>query len=110
MKRRDFIGKTLIGTAGISLGASNLQLSYSFQGANEKIVLALIGSGSRGTGTIISTCKINANVEIKTVCDVNDMKAAKAISAIEKELGYKPQRSNNMKEVFNDKDIDAVWI
>ena len=110
MKRRDFIGKTLIGTAGISLGASNLPLSSSFQGANEKIVLALIGSGSRGTGTIISTCKINANVEIKTVCDVNDLKAAKAISAIEKELGYKPQRSNNMKEVFNDKDIDAVWI
>ncbi len=78
--------------------------------ANDKIVLAIIGSGSRGTGTIISTCKINANVVIKTVCDVNDLKADKAISAIEKQLGYKPQRSKNMKEVFDDKDVDAVWI
>ncbi len=110
MKRRDFIGNTLIGTTGISMGAAILPITASAKGANDKIVLALIGSGSRGTGTIISTCKGNANVEIKTVCDVNDLKAAKAISMIEKELGYKPGHSRNMKEVFNDKDIDAVWI
>ncbi|MGB8490135.1 MAG: Gfo/Idh/MocA family oxidoreductase [Bacteroidales bacterium] len=110
MKRRDFIGKTIIGTAGVSLGASFMPLSSGFQGANDTIVLAIIGSGSRGTGTIISTCKLNANVKIKTVCDVNDLKADKAINAIEKSLGYKPQRSKDMKEVFNDKDIDAVWI
>lgn len=110
MKRRDFIGKTLIGTSGISLGAALMPKTSAAKGANDKIVLALIGSGGRGTGTIISTCKVNANVEIKTVCDVNDLKAAKAISLIEKELGYKPKRSRNMKEVFNDKDIDAVWI
>ncbi len=110
MKRRDFIEKAIIGTAGISLGTSFLPLSTSVQGANDKIVLALIGSGSRGTDTIINTCKINTYVKIKTVCDVNDLKAGKAISAIEKELGYIPQRSKNMKEVFNDKDIDAVWI
>ena len=79
-------------------------------GANDKIVLAIIGSGSRGLGTIINTCKINANVVIKTVCDVNDWKAEKAMAAIEKELGYKTQRSRNMKEVFDDKDVDAVWI
>lgn len=110
MKRRDFISTAVIGTTGISLGVSFLALTSSCKEANDKIVLAIIGSGSRGTGTIISTCKLNANVEIKTVCDVNDLKAAKAINAIEKALGYKPQRSRNMKEVFDDKDIDAVWI
>jgi predicted dehydrogenase len=110
MKRRDFIKTSVVGTTGISLGPSLLS-KISFQkGANDKIVLAIIGSGSRGTGTIISTCKVNANVEIKTVCDVNDLKATKAIGAIEKAIGYKPQRSKNMKEVFDDKDIDAVWI
>ena len=53
---------------------------------------------------------MNANVEIKTVCDVNDLNAAKAIDDIEKELGYKPQFKKYMNEVFNDKDIDAIWI
>src|SRR5450759_4181697 len=110
MKRRDFIGKTMIGTAGISLGASYLPLSSSFQGANDKIVLALIGSGGRGLGTIISTCKVNTNVVIKTVCDVKTTRVEAAQKAIEKELGYKPNSTKNMKEIFNDKDIDAVWI
>jgi predicted dehydrogenase len=110
MKRREFIEKTVAGTAGISLAPAFLSTGSSFRGANDKIVLALIGSGSRGTGTIINACKINQNIEIKTICDVNDIKAAKAINEAEKELGYRPQRSRNMKEVFNDKDIDAVWI
>jgi predicted dehydrogenase len=110
MKRRDFIGSAMIGAAGISLGASVLPKTSFQKGANDKIVLALIGAGGRGPATIISACKVNANVEIKTVCDVNDLKAANAISAIEKELGYKPQFKKYMKEVFDDKDIDAVWI
>lgn len=110
MKRRDFIGKTMIGTAGITLGSSFMTLSSSFQGANDKIVLALIGSGGRGLGTIISTCKVNANVVIKTVCDVKTTRVEAALNTIEKELGYKPGSTKNMKEIFNDKDIDAVWI
>lgn len=109
MKRRDFIGKTIIGASGLSLGTSGL-LPASNMGANDKIVLAIIGSGSRGTSTIINTCKVNKNVEIKTVCDVNDLKAAKAIDQMEKELGYKPAHSRDMKAVFDDKDINAVWI
>lgn len=110
MKRRDFIEKTAIGTAGLSLGPAFLTVSGRFKGANDKIVLALIGAGSRGTGTIINACKINENVEVKTICDVNDIKASRAINTAEKELGYRPGRSRHMKEVFNDKDIDAVWI
>jgi predicted dehydrogenase len=110
MKRRDFIEKTMIGTAGISLGRSFMPLSSSVQGANDKIVLALVGSGPRGTDTIISTCKVNANVVVKTVCDVKTTRIETAVSQIEKELGYKPGSTKNMKEVFDDKDIDAVWI
>jgi len=110
MKRRDFIEKTMLGTAGIAVGSSFTTFKSSVKGANDKIVLALIGAGGRGTGTIINTCKVNKNVVIKTVCDVNDLKATKTLAEIEKELGYKPGHSRNMKEVFNDKDIDAVWI
>jgi predicted dehydrogenase len=109
MRRRDFVGKTLIGTAGIALGTSGLFMS-SCKGANDKVVLALIGSGGRGLPTIISCCQSNTNVEIKTVCDVNDLKSAKGVIEIEKQLGYKPQVTRHMKEVFDDQDIDAVWI
>lgn len=109
MKRRDFIGKTLSGATALGIGATGI-LPASCKGSNKKVVLAIIGAGSRGTGTIINTCKVNENVEIKTVCDVNDLKAATAINEVEKELGYKPVHIKNMKEVLDDKDIDAVWI
>src|SRR6476469_7895822 len=109
MKRRDFIGTAMIGGMSIVPGTSifgNLHV----HGANDKIVLAIIGAGDRGRGTIINCCKINENVVIKTVCDVNDVKAAKTIAQVEKDLGYKPNHSRHIKEVLNDKDIDAVWI
>lgn len=109
MERRKFIGNTLIGASGLALYPSGL-LSASCVGANDKIVLAIIGAGDRGRGTIINTCRVNKNVEIKTVCDVNDLKAAKTVSEIEKELGYKPVHVKDMKAVLNDKEIDAVWI
>ena len=109
MKRRNFIGTTLIGASGLTLAASGM-LTSSGKGANDKVVLAIIGSGSRGRGTIIDTCKVNENVVIKTVCDVNDIKAQMTIEAIERELGYKTSHVKNMKEVLDDKDVDAVWI
>lgn len=110
MKRRSFIGTAIAGSAGIALGASVLPKNSIYKGANDKIVLALIGSGGRGLDAIISTCGVNANVEIKTVCDVKTTRLEVAVGAIQKELGYKPKSTKNMKEVFDDKDIDAVWI
>ena len=109
MRRREFVGKTLIGTAGIALGTSGLFMS-SCKGANDKVVLALIGSGGRGLPTIISCCQSNTNVEIKTVCDVNDLKSAKGVIEIEKQLGYKPQVTRHMKEVFDDQESAKSWI
>ena len=109
MKRREFLGKTLAGTAGIALGTTSM-LTSSCKGSNDKVVLALIGAGSRGRDTIISCCRQNPNVEIKTVCDVNDLKASSAVEAIGKELGYIPVSTRYMKEVLDDRDVDAVWI
>lgn len=109
MERRKFIQNSLVGTTGLALGGSGL-ISASCQGANDKIVLGLVGAGGRGLDTIISTCKVNENVEIKTVCDVKTSRLEIAVFQIEKELGYKPGISKNMKEIFDDRDIDAVWI
>jgi len=112
MERRIFIKKSTAGVSALTLGTTSLlaSSSSSFLGANDKIVLAIIGAGDRGRGTIIDTCKVNDNVTIKTVCDVNNLKAGRTIDQVEKELGYKPIHVKNMKEVFDDKDIDAVWI
>ena len=110
MNRRNFIRSGMLATAGVSLGMGSLLSTSSCVGANDRIVLALVGSGGRGLGTIINCCKINENVVIKTVCDVNRTKLANAIDKVEKELGYRPSKTENMQEIFDDKDVDAVWI
>jgi predicted dehydrogenase len=110
MQRRDFLkAGAAAGIAGIALG--NLPLfGKSAAGANEKIVLALIGCGGRGLGCIINCCKTNENVVIKTVCDVNRTKLANAQASIEKTFGYRPSTTEDMRTIFDDKDVDAVWI
>jgi predicted dehydrogenase len=109
MKRRNFIRNTVVGATGITVAGSGL-ISASCSGANEKIVLALIGAGGRGVDTIISTCRVNENVVIKTVCDVKTTRLEMAAAQVEKDLGYRPGTTRNMKEILDDKDIDAVWI
>ncbi len=109
MKRRTFINSTILGTAGLAVGPSVIATGAAF-GANDKVVLALIGAGGRGRGTIINACKVNQGVEIKYVCDVNDHKSALTINKIEEQLGYRPLLVRDMKEVFDDREVDAVWI
>ena len=109
MIRREFIKKGILGSVGLTVGSKTL-LNASIRGANDKIVLAIIGTGPRGMEGIVNCCKINENVTIKTVCDVNATKLAKAPTTIEKEFGYRPGMTSDMKTIFNDKDVDAVWI
>ena len=79
-------------------------------GPSDKVVLALIGAGDRGRNTIINLCKISQGVEIKYICDVNDIKASKTLDQVKKQLGYAPTLVRDMKEVFDDREVDAVWI
>jgi predicted dehydrogenase len=109
MDRRNFIKKSALASAGVGLGVSSM-LSASCAGANDRIVLALIGCGGRGLSCIINCCKISENVTIKTVCDVNSTKLAKAADTVEKELGYRPGSTDEMKRIFDDREIDAVWV
>ena len=77
--------------------------------ANDKVVLALIGAGGRGTGLIGNMTRLE-NVETKYVCDVNAARGGGTINNLEKIQGYAPKRVVEMREVFDDKDVDAVVV
>ncbi len=49
MNRRQFLSGSIRGAAGLSLGIATLSLtSRKVLGANDKVVLGLIGAGARG--------------------------------------------------------------
>jgi predicted dehydrogenase len=96
-------------TAGMAMGITGIS-GAPVIGANDRITLALVGCGGRGMSCILNCCKINKNVIVKTVCDVNKTKLANAVASVEKELGYRPGATNEMNKIFDDKEVDAVWI
>ncbi|HBQ84098.1 MAG: hypothetical protein A2X03_13845 [Bacteroidetes bacterium GWA2_40_15] len=78
--------------------------------ANEKVVLALIGAGGRGTQVILGMQKCLPGVEVKYVCEVDKERGGRVIDELEKQQGYKPQRVEDMRRTFEDRDVDAVVI
>jgi len=78
--------------------------------ANDKVVLALIGAGGRGTQNILSFKKTCPEVEVKFVCEVDKERGGRVIDELGKQQAYKPQRVEDMRHVFDDKDVDAVLI
>jgi predicted dehydrogenase len=110
MQRREFLKAGAVGAAGMAFGSRMLFAGNTVVGANDKIVLALIGCGDRGLGCIVNCCKTNDKVVIKTVCDVNRTKLAGAAKRVEEQLGYLPGTTEEMRSIFDDKDVNAVWI
>jgi predicted dehydrogenase len=78
--------------------------------ANNKVVLALIGAGGRGSQLILSLKQCAEDVEVKYVCEVDDQRGGSVIKELESKQGYAPQRVNDMRRVFDDKDVNAVVI
>ncbi len=77
---------------------------------NDKVVLALIGAGGRGTQNILSFRKTCPGVEVKSICEVDKERGGRVIDELGKIQKTKPQRVDDMRHVFDDKDVDAVVI
>ena len=79
------------------------------QSANDKVVLALIGAGGRGSDLARKLQNVE-NVEFKYVCEVNDERGEEIASHLESVRGFRPQRVLDMRRAFDDKDVDGVII
>ena len=79
------------------------------RGANDRIVLASIGIRGQGNALKRGFAKLK-NVEIKTLCDIDANLADERIH--DKELAdvatFRPGFEQDLRRVFDDKDIDAV--
>ena len=119
-KRRDFIKKSVIGTAGIAIGGIGLNpKSYSsIIGANERINVAVVGCGGggrsnspgRGTAHIGSWCSLkdSHNVRLTTLCDVEELFINERAKPVIDTFGMAPKFEWDMRKVFEDKDIHVV--
>ena len=98
MKRREF----LAATGGVALSA----LSYRrVLGANDRLGVALIGSGRRGR-EVMRAFLGTGRVELRCIADIYDVQRQRAREA----LGVAPPETAIHEEALARKDVDAVLI
>ena len=111
-ERRDFIKKSVIGTAGVALGglAFSPKSYASIMGANDRLNVAVVGIRGRGTAHINAYCKLqdSHNVRLTTLCDVDEKFFAERSKTVVDKTGHKPATEWDMRKVLDNKDIDIV--
>lgn len=115
--RRSFLRGSM--TAGLALGMPRLILGAgSRQGSpNEAVNVAVIGLGSTtvvgGVGgrghQLIGRLREIPGVKIVSLCDVDQEHLDRELKAAH-DLGEKPSSTRDLREVFDDKDVDAVIL
>ena len=113
-KRREFIKKSVLGSAGIAIGGMGFtSKSYaSIIGANERINVGVIGIRNQGSVHINTWCSLKDkhNVVIKTLCDTDEQFFDSRSKIVYEKTGVKPLTEWDIHKVLDDKEIDAVSI
>lgn len=111
--RRTFIKKAATGAAAVTFGGilnGVSAKSYNrISGANDRILVAMMGVNSRGLALSGSFGR-QENVEIIYVCDVDSRAEAKCSDAIEKQTGKRPQPRQDFRKALESKDLTALVI
>ncbi len=114
ISRREFLTRSGQVTAGIVAGSAMITraapiVSNRVVGANDLLVVANIGIRGQGESLMRGFAELE-NVEVKTLCDVDLNLIPKRAEKAAEIQGKEPGAVQDMRRVFDDKDIDAVVI
>jgi predicted dehydrogenase len=122
--RREFIAKTGMMTAGITLGVNTLTARSTVLGANNKVRVGFIGVGNRGT-QVLHEFMNEPDCEVAALCDVYEPYITRDRSKVDpryiEEISHwiprmgekfpnKVGRYSDYRKMLEDKTIDAVYI
>jgi len=83
--------------------------TQTWAGANDRVRVAIVGVGSRGTAHIQEMLPAG-NIEVAAVVDPDGRRTEAAAALVSKRTGKSPKIESDMRRVFEDKEIDAVAI
>lgn len=112
MTRRHFLEDSMLATAALAAAAAP-QLIYAEEKAtgapSNKVRVAVLGCRVRGRAHVAELGKV-PDVEIVYLCDPDTSLSAELAATVEKQQGKAPQTVQDMRKVFDDKSVDAVFI
>jgi predicted dehydrogenase len=77
------------------------------RGANDRLRFAVVGTGSQGWGHMQYFSDIEG-VEVVAICDADRAHIEDRAARLEKKTGTRPKTCVDMREIFDNKSIDAV--
>ena len=83
---------------------------FPILGANDRVNLGQVGIGGRGRDHLDYYSTLSADARIAAVCDVNQAGRERGVAQIQKLQNYAPKQFEDMRAMFESKDIDAVSI
>jgi len=95
--------RTFFSFATAAIAASNTRL----RGADDKVNVAVVGLGGRGQAHMTEYGKL-PGARIVAVCDVNQAALERGQAKVKKETGEEPKGYKDMRQVFDDKNVQAV--
>ena len=101
--RRSFMKSTIAAGAGIMLAGPNSHV----RGANNDIRFAVVGTGGQGGGHI-GYFNGKEGVNVVALCDADADHVNKRADDLEKKTGRKIRRYVDVRELLDDKSIDAI--
>lgn len=104
--RRSFVKK--LGAASALAAGGLLNWNPRAMGANERVVLGLIGGRNQGRGDALRAIKVGA--EIRTFCDLDQAIIDKVNPDLTKAQNKAPGTTKEFRRVLDDKDIDGVIV
>jgi predicted dehydrogenase len=115
ISRREFASRVGLAAAAAVVGPAALHAAplagARVRGANDRVVLASIGIRGQGNALKRGFAKLK-NVEIKTLCDIDGNLAPERVNdkALADVATFRPGFEQDLRRVFDDKDIDGVII
>ena len=95
--------RTFFSFATAAVAASTTRL----RGADDKVNVAVIGLGGRGQAHMSEYGKL-PGARIVAVCDVNQAALERGQAKVKRETGEEPKGYKDMRQVFDDKNVQAV--
>ena len=110
---RQSIGITGVGASGYLTSTRPLEAGPAAPaevlGANDRILVGLIGCGGRGRRILEHSLKVD-KVRCVALCDVDDEQTGKALRSVETAAGPTPLQTRDFRQVLDMKELDAVIV
>jgi len=105
VNRRQFVKRSSAAAAAIG---TPMVCSSRVLGANDEILVGLVGTGGRGTGTHLPQFERQKGVTVVAVSDADHGRMASAAKILESRYHHKAQQYPDMRKMFERKDIDVI--